>query len=121
MARLCQEPLRNQWTAAAAGTYNPRLAASAFQDFQSRSADFRIVMIRERIVEQCRSGARSPVNMVLRQPLFEGLPLPGRQSAPAIDTHQLLVQPPDRRAGRDPVRKRRETAAPNREPMNIPE
>src|SRR5262249_36011452 len=100
--RICasffQQPLGNEWTAAAAGTNDSGWRPALLQDLDGRKPDLRIVVVRERVVEEQHRVTRA----VRWRKIRECPPPPLRQGTPRIHPQDPFRHP------RRPVRNRRE-------------
>src|SRR6516225_8610245 len=120
---VAQQSLRDQGPPAACGPRQSYAAASALQNFNRCDSHLWMVMVEESVVEErhraaggpsltCPSGTAAP-------PLIEGLALPGRGNAPAVEPQHLLIQPAHRRASGAKVRQRSQAAPPPRKLVNV--
>src|SRR5262249_45044220 len=111
-ARVFQETLRNQRTPAASRPDDPDAASAAFENLGGRRTNFRVVVIRERVIEE-RHGSSLPSRLRAHRTLKRPFPL--RRSSARIEPQHLIVQPARRTAARKRIRDRSEAAPPNGE------
>ena len=119
LAGFRQQALRNQRASAAAGADHVDLAAAFLQNRQSRDANFRIVVIQERIVKQRDLRARRPRRRIGGEPVRKGLPLPGGKRRRRSMPSSFSITQRTGRPWPQPVGERREPAAPDRKPVDV--